>query len=116
MLTDSLYANEPIIELCEDLGWEYLIVRQEGSLKTVGRKCNELEGSKLYKKSYRANETIKLKNGGTIERTAKWFNRVTVGKKSYTNVLRLEEIVKDARGNPVKTKYFKTEWLCYKKP
>ena len=45
LLTDSLYANEPSIQLCERLGWEYLIVRQEGSLKTVGRKCDELEGS-----------------------------------------------------------------------
>jgi len=112
LLTDSLYANEPIIKLCEELGWDYLIVRQEGSLKTVGRKCDELEASKLYQESYQAHETIKLKNGSTIERTVKWFNRVTVGKKSYTNVLRLEEIVKDANGNSVKNKYFKTEWLC----
>ncbi len=66
VLTDSLYANEPIIELCEDLGWEYLIVRQEGSLKTVGRKCNESEGSKLYQESYQAHETIKLKNEGQL--------------------------------------------------
>jgi hypothetical protein len=112
LLTDSLYANEPIIKLCEDLGWNYLIVRQEGSLKTVGRKCDELEGSELYQQSYQAHETIKLKNGGTVERTVKWFNRVTVGKESYTNVLRLEEVVKDAEGNIVKKKYFKTEWLC----
>jgi hypothetical protein len=111
LLTDSLYANEPIIKLCEDLGWDYLIVRQEGSLKTVGRKCDELEGSELYQQSYQAHETIKLKNGDTIERTVKWFNRVTVGKESYTNVLRLEEIVRDADGNQIKKKYFKTEWL-----
>ena len=66
----------------------------------------------FYQQSYQAHETIKLKNGGKIERTVKWFNRVTVGKESYTNVLRFEEIVKDANGNPVKKKYFKTEWLC----
>jgi hypothetical protein len=112
LLTDSLYANEPIIKLCEDLSWGYLIVRQEGSLKTVGRKCDELANTELYQQSYQAHETIRLKNGGTIERTVKWFNRVTIGKKSYTNVLRLEEIVKDADGNSVKNKYFKTEWLC----
>jgi hypothetical protein len=112
LLTDSLYANEPIIKLCEDLGWGYLIVRQEGSLKTIGRKCDELEGSQLYQQSYRAHETTKLKSGGTIERTVKWFNRVAVGKESYTNILRFEEIVKDANSNPVKKKYFKTEWLC----
>ena len=92
LLTDSLYANEPIIQLCEELGWEYLIVRQEGSLKTVGRKCDELERSELYQESYQVHEMIKLKNGGTIERTVKWFNRVTVGKKSYTNVLGLRKL------------------------
>lgn len=112
LLTDSLYANEPIIKLCEDLGWDYIIVRQEGSLKTIGRKCDELEGSQLYQQSYQAHQTTKLKNGSTIERTVKWFNRVAVGKESYTNVLRFEEIVKDANGSPVKKKYFKTEWLC----
>jgi|HubBroStandDraft_1064217.scaffolds.fasta_scaffold51349_1 hypothetical protein len=114
LLTDSLYANEPLIKLCEDLGWDYLIVRQEGSLKTIRRKCDELEGCELYQQSYRAHETIKLKNGNTIERTVKWFNGVTIGKKSYTNVLRFEEIVKDADGNSIKKKYFKTEWLCSK--
>jgi hypothetical protein len=112
LLTDSLYANEPIIKLCEDIGWDYLIVRQEGSLKTVGRKCDELEGSELYQQSYQAYEAIVLKNSDTIERTVKWFNRVTVGKESYTNVLRFEEIVCDVDGNQIKKKYFKTEWLC----
>ena len=34
LLTDSLYANEPIIQLCEEFGWGYLIVRQVGSLKS----------------------------------------------------------------------------------
>ena len=34
-LADSLYANEPLIKLCEELHWEYLIVRQVGSLKYV---------------------------------------------------------------------------------
>jgi hypothetical protein len=108
LLTDSLYANEPLIQLCEELGWKYLIVRQEGSLKTVGRKCDELEGSELYQK-YQAKETIELKNGDIIERTIKWFNRVTVGKESYTNILRFEEIIIDIKGN-IK-KYFETEWL-----
>jgi hypothetical protein len=112
LLTDSLYANEPLIQLCEKLGWEYLIVRQEGSLKTVKHKCDELEKSEFYQKSYQAKEIINLKDGGTIERTAKWFNRVAVGKESYTNVLRFEEVVKDAEGQIVKKKFFKTEWLC----
>jgi hypothetical protein len=111
VLTDSLYANEPIIQLCEELRWGYLIVRQEGSLKTVCKKCNELEKSDLYQKSYQAAQIIKMKNGGCKEQRVKWFNRVAVGKESYTNVLRFEEIVKDSNGKIIKKGYFKTEWL-----
>lgn len=109
VLTDSLYANEPVIQLCEDLGWDYLIVRQVGSLKSVANKCDELEKSELYQKSYQAKQVIKTKNRGSIEQTVKWFNRVTVGKEAYVNVLRFEEIVKDSSGAIIK--YFKTEWL-----
>jgi hypothetical protein len=111
LLTDSLYANEPVILLCEELGWEYLIVRQVGSLKTVGRKCDELEQSKLYQESYQAQKVIKAKDGSTIEQTIKWFNRVAVGKDSYTNVLRFEEVVKNSKGEAIERGYFKTEWL-----
>lgn len=112
LLTDSLYANEPVIQLCEELGWEYLIVRQVGSLKAVARQCDELEGSVLYQESYQAQQVIKMKDGGTIEQTIKWFNRVAVGKDSYTNVLRFEEVVKNSKGEIVeKGGYFKTEWL-----
>lgn len=111
VLTDSLYANEPVIQLCEELGWDYIIVRQVGSLKTVANKCDELEKSELYKKSFQDNRIIKNKDGSTIEQTVKWFNRVTVGKKAYTNVLRFTEITKDSNGKVIQKKYFKTEWL-----
>jgi hypothetical protein len=111
VLTDSLYANEPVIQLCEKLGWEYLIVRQVGSLKAVGNKCDELEKLELYQKSFQAKQIIKIKDGSAIEQTIKWFNRVAVGKEAYTNVLRFEEVVKDSNGNVIKKRYFKTEWL-----
>ena len=56
VLTDSLYANEPFIQLCKELRWEYLIVRQVGSLKTVGSKCDKLEELELYQKSYQSQQ------------------------------------------------------------
>jgi hypothetical protein len=99
MLLDSLYANEPVIELCELLKMRYLIVRQEGSLKSVGNKCDELAKCELYQKNYRAKKTISLKNGSQKEQTIQWFNHVAVGEKSYTNVLRFEETTKDKEGN-----------------
>lgn len=115
-LADSLYANEPLIKLCEELHWEYLIVRQVGSLKKVTEQCDNLEKTDFYKTSYQETATIELKNGRTKKQTVKWFNRVTVGKDSFTNVMRFEEteynadgsIAKDEKGKP---KRFKTEWL-----
>ena len=111
LLTDSLYANEPVIQLCEQLNWDYLIVRQVGSLKNIARKCDELAETELYQKSHQARQVINLKNGGKVEQTVKWFNGVCVGKESTTNVLRFEEIVKNSKGEITQKKSFKTEWL-----
>ncbi len=116
LLTDSLYANEPLIKLCEELHWEYLIVRQVGSLKKVAGQCDNLEKTDLYKISYQETTTIESKNGRKKTQTIKWFNRVTVGKDSFTNVIRFEEIEYNADGSIArdekgKQKRFKTEWL-----
>jgi len=108
LLTDSLYANEPLLKLCKDLGWDYLIVRQEGSLKKVAQQCNRLEKTDLYQKHYRAKKIEQLQNGGRIVRTIKWFNQVCVGDE-FSNVIRFEEIEYDKKGEIVKN--FKTEWL-----
>jgi len=116
-LSDSLYANEPMIKLiCEPLNWEYLIVRQEGSLKNVAKQCDNLENTEIYQTNYTKKEVIKLKNGGWLERTYKWFNCITVGKVSYSNVLRFKEIEYNADGSisvneKGNQKIFKTEWL-----
>lgn len=109
LLLDSLYANEPVIQLAEKLFMNYLIVRQEESLKSIGKKCNELGASELYQKFYRASQTIKLKNGNQLEQKIEWFNRIAVGKESYTNVLRFVEVIKEPNGNVFNT--YKNEWL-----
>lgn len=110
VLLDSLYASEPVIQLIEKLHMHYFIVRQDESLKTVGRKCNELEMTELYKKAYQNKRIVKLKNGGEVEQKARWFNRITVGKETFTNVLRFEETIRNKNGMTVET--YKNEWLC----
>jgi hypothetical protein len=77
LLADSLYANEPLHKLCKELGWEYLLVRQVGSLKNIAKQCDDLGTTDLYKRSYKAKQITRLKNGNRIEQTIKWFNRVT---------------------------------------
>ncbi len=115
-LADSLYANEPLLQLCNELNWGYLIVRQVGSLKNVANQCDALEKTEIYQNQYTEKIIIDLKSGGWLEQTFKWFNGVTVGKTSYTNVLRFEEIEYNADGSIAedakgKQKRYKTEWL-----
>jgi hypothetical protein len=112
ILADSLYSNEPVIQLCEELGWGYILVRQEESLKSVGRQCDDLAKTELYQKSYQAYQAI---NEGTKTkgRITQWFNRVAIGKESFTNVLRFQEISRNAEGEVIKK--FKTEWLVDEK-
>ena len=115
ILTDSLYANEPFLKLLNELGWNYLITRQTGSLKKLARQCDDLEKTSIYQQLYQDTETINTKDGGRIERCVKWFNQVLVGE-TYTNVLRFEEIYYDKEGKIIKRadgkeKRLKTEWL-----
>jgi len=107
LLTDSLYANEPFVKFCQEMGWEFLIVRQVGSLKKLARHCDELEKSELYK-AYRAEEVIFLKNGKKIVRTIKWFNGERVGELTV-HVIRFEETEYNSNGEIIR--HFKTEWL-----
>lgn len=114
-LADSLYANEPLLKLLERLEWDYLIVRQQGSLKKLAQHCDELEKTDIYK-SYRAEQVVKLKNGGKLVRIIQWFNGEVVVSQVTTNVIRFEEIEYDGQGNIAKDakgneKRFKTEWL-----
>lgn len=113
LLLDSLYAHEPAIHKAEEVFMSYLIVRQEESLKRVGEKCDELETTELYQKSYQAKKIVSLKNGYQNEQVAKWFNQVAVGREAFTNVLRFEEIIRDQNGNIIDT--YKNEWLVKEK-
>jgi hypothetical protein len=110
-LSDSLYANEPVLKLLKDCGWEFMIVRQEGSLKKLAEHCDVLEGSEIYK-GYRAKETISLKNGGKSVRSIKWFNGERAGDQEV-HVIRFVEEEYNSEG--VLIKYFKTEWLSSKR-
>lgn len=40
---DGLYANGPLMELCQDYEWDYMIVLKDGSLKTVWEDIESLE-------------------------------------------------------------------------
>jgi len=103
-LGDSLYANRPMIKLCEELRLDYLIVRKQESLASVGRECDELACTQLYIKNYRTSEVEKI-GRDTVQRQYQWFNKIFLGEDLYTNVLRFSETVNS-------TSPYNNEWLC----
>jgi hypothetical protein len=108
---DALYANEPFIQLCNDLSWDYMIVRKENTLKKLGKHCDALAQTEIYQKAYR--HQLKEKKGKQeIIHQARWFNNEAVGETSCTNVLRYEESLQDSKG--MIRKGYKGEWICSK--
>ena len=108
---DALYANEPFIQLCDFLNLDYLIVRKDNTLKNLGRHCDELAKTELYKKAY-AYQTKQKKGKQEILQQAQWFNNEAVGESSYTNVLRYKDSIQDADG--VLRQGYKGEWISSK--
>jgi len=43
LLADSLYACEPVFQLCDDYKWKFLIRFKEGSIKSVAEEFNALK-------------------------------------------------------------------------
>lgn len=116
ILTDSLYANAPFLRLCKKLGWDHLITRQTGSLKSIKKQCDEREKNDLQKKWYTKKRTIKLPCGGRAEQKLQWFNSIYVDTELIIHVIRFEEIHYDVNGEILKRpdgkdNRFKTEWL-----
>ena len=108
-LGDALYANRPFLSFCDQLGFEYIIVRKEKSLKSIGEKCDELSKLDLYKIAYSWQQK-ETKGKEVIQRKASWFNHIVSSEDCQTNVLRFEETILKANGG-IKSQY-KGEWLC----
>ena len=108
---DALYANEPFIQLCDSLHFDYLIVRKDNTLKKLGKHCDELAKTELYQKAYTSHSKQKIRKQEVLQ-NAQWFNHEAVGESSFTNVLRYEENLQGAEG--VLKHGYKGEWISAK--
>jgi hypothetical protein len=72
IMGDSLYANEPIFEICKNNKWEFLIRYKDGSIPNLAREYNEITDSGngcestveeeiIYKRKPKVNEKHKMK-------------------------------------------------------
>ena len=84
---DGLYANGPLMELCQKYGWDYMIVLKDGSLKTV---WEDIEG--LKREDRVDSLSVPLSNG--IKQTFWWVNNIDYtyrGQGIKVNVVICEE-------------------------
>jgi hypothetical protein len=107
ILLDSLYANGPVIKLLNELRMDFIIVRKEGSMKTVGQDCDGLEKIPDDKIVGRVEETC-IEKEKKYKRSFRFFNEIDYqGMKLH--VLRFEEWIFDKDGTQLSYVYW--EWL-----
>ena len=107
ILMDSLYANGPAIKISKKNRMEFMIVRKDGSMKTVGQDCDGLEKISEQKIAGQVEENSRDEEK-KIKRSFRFFNEVAYqGVK--LNVLRFDEWVFDKNGTQLS--YVHWEWL-----
>ena len=107
VLLDSLYANGPAMNTLRENRMAFIIVRKEGSLKTVGEDCDGLEKIEDHKINGHTEENT-TEEGKKIKRSFSFFNELDY-RDMKLNVLRFEERVFDNKGNQLNYVYW--EWL-----
>ena len=88
---------------------KYIIVRKEKSLKSIGKKCDELACLELYQTAY-SHQQKEVQGKEIVQRKASWFNNVDAGDDCQINVLRFEEEILNQTGSI--DSLYKGEWLC----
>ena len=78
---DGLYANGPLMTLCQSHGWDYIIVLKDGSLKTVWEDIEALKKDGLVEKY-----SAPVKNG--VKQEFWWVNKIDYryGENGCNNV------------------------------
>jgi hypothetical protein len=106
VLADSLYANGPAMGILKNLSMEFMIVKKEGSMKTVGRDCDGLALIPDHKANNTRTETT-LEGDRKIKRFWSFFNEIEYGDHKI-NILRFDERLTNKAGS---VSYVHWEWI-----
>lgn len=96
ILADSLYASEPVMNICEDNGWDYIIRYKEGSIPSISEEyemipeknrvgnaeyINEIDyrGRKINVLRYHETQVSKSK---TEEKNFQWITSIEISKNN----------------------------------
>jgi len=109
LLLDGLYANGPVIEICRNNRWDYMIVLKDESLATVWREYNVLQGLE-------SQNILKMK-WGNREQIFKWVNNIDYeydrGKTHLIHVVVCKETWEefDKKSGDIVIKHSKHAWI-----
>jgi DDE family transposase len=112
LLLDGLYANGPVMEICHDNRWDYMIVLKDDSLTTVWREYDALQ-------SLESHNVFKMK-WGNREQSFNWINDIEYeydrGKIQLLHVVVCIEVWEevDNKSNEIITRTSKHAWISRK--
>lgn len=112
LLLDGLYANGPVMEICHNYHWDYMIVLKDDSLATVWTEYNSLQG--MESKNF-----FKMK-WGKRKQSFKWVNNIEYeydnGKLKIVHVIVCNETWQevDQKTNKIVSKKSKHAWISSK--
>jgi hypothetical protein len=107
ILADSLYANGPAMDTVKDNRMEFMFVRKDGSMKTVGRDCDGIAKMVEHKVNGEVEEIAK-ENEKKVKRSWSFFNNIDY-QDSELNILRFDEWIFDKEG--IQSSYVHWEWI-----
>lgn len=96
LMGDSLYASEPVMKICEEKGWDYLIRFKSGSIPSVAKEYEALRQHEMFGKG--------KESGSTGE--AEFINEINYNGR-LVNVVRFRE-KKIVRKKKIVTEF---QWL-----
>ena len=104
IMGDSLYACEPVFEICRENKWEFLIRYKDGSIPTVAEEYKEIdEMNEAEEKVTYIEEINKRKPNVQIDKKMKWVNDL-----NYKNhVVAVMELSIQIKGK----KYKEFQWI-----
>lgn len=112
LLLDGLYANGPVMKICHDNRWDYMIVLKDESLSTVWGEYNALQGLE-------SRNLFNMK-WGNRKQSFKWINNIEYeygkGKILLVHVVVCKEVWEevDNKSNEVLTRKSKHAWISRK--
>ena len=96
LLMDSLYASEPVMEICEQNGWDYIIRYKAGSIPSISEEYDAIPEKAKAGHAEFVNEIdykgrkvnmlrfyeIKKEHGGEIRTDFQWLTSITITEKN----------------------------------